>query len=77
MFIAANKRDTAAVVLNHIKNTFMCVDGDFNMHEGLKSANAADIEYWSYTNGWIVRAANQLGLLLKILVSQVINISWI
>lgn len=61
MFLAANKQHTAATVLDYIKSAFMCEDGDFKTIESMKSTNPAYIEYWSYTNGWIVRAANLLG----------------
>lgn len=60
MFLAAGKPDAALAVLKHIKKTFMCSDGDFKTAEKIKSANQAYIEYWSYTNGWIVRAASLL-----------------
>jgi len=62
MFLAANKPQAAAAILNHIKTTFMSVDGDFKTTDTLKSTNGAYIEYWSYTNGWIVRAAHQLNI---------------
>lgn len=62
LFLAANKPNTAAALLNHIKINFMSRDGDFKSTDTLKSANGAYIEYWTYTNGWIVRAANQLGI---------------
>lgn len=60
MFLAANKPQSAEAVLKHVKTAFMTADGDFRTSEALKSANGAYIEYWSYTNGWIARAANQL-----------------
>jgi len=60
MFIAANKQETASLVLTHIKKQFMQTNGDFKTQDNLKSVNSAYIEYWPYTNGWIVRAANQL-----------------
>lgn len=62
MFIAANEPQKACAVLNYIKKTFMCTDGDFKTEQNLKSINSAYIEYWTYTNGWIIRAANQLSL---------------
>lgn len=61
MFIAADKPQAALKVLKHIKNAFMSVDGDFKTTDKVKSANGAYAEYWAYTNGWIVRAANRLG----------------
>lgn len=62
MFLASNKPQAAKAVLKHIKTAFMTAEGDFKTSETLKSANGAYIEFWSYTNGWITRAANQLGL---------------
>jgi hypothetical protein len=61
MFIAAKKPALAAKTLNYIKKSFMSGDGDFKTTNALKSKNSAYIEYWSYTNGWIVRSANLLG----------------
>jgi hypothetical protein len=60
MFIIANKQKTALIVLTHIKKQFMQMDGDFITQDNLKSANPAYVEYWPYTNGWIVRAAHLL-----------------
>src|ERR1700733_13952447 len=60
MFLAANKPLIASRILDYIKLTYMFKDGDFRTTENLKSVNPAYIEYWSYINGWIVRAANQL-----------------
>jgi hypothetical protein len=60
MFIAANKQKLASLVLTHIKKQFMQEDGDFRTQDNLKSINPAYIEYWPYTNGWIVRAAHLL-----------------
>lgn len=62
MFISANKSEKALSVLNYIKSSFMYEDGDFKTDESLKSLNQAYVEYWSYTNGWIIRAANQLNI---------------
>jgi hypothetical protein len=62
MFLAAEKPELATAVLQHIKTTFMSIDGDFKTDDTLKSTNGAYIEYWSYTNGWIVRAANKLNI---------------
>src|SRR5438105_2161303 len=59
MFLIASKPHAAASVLNYIKVAFMSVNGDFKTTDTLKSANGAYVEYWSYVNGWIVRAANQ------------------
>ncbi len=60
MFLAANKPHAAIAVLNYIKATFMSLDGDFKNNNHQKSVNDAYVEYWSYINGWIIRAANQL-----------------
>lgn len=62
MFVTANKPQEAKAVLKHIRAAFMTDEGDFQNNEALKSANGAYIEFWSYTNGWIVKAANQLGV---------------
>lgn len=62
MFIAVGDDQSAMLVLNHINKAFMIPEGDLRTSEKLKSANGAYIEYWSYTNGWILRAANQLKL---------------
>ena len=60
MFIAANKLTLAELMLKYIKNTFMTKHGDFLTTPFLKSENPAYIEFWSYTNGWILRAAQRL-----------------
>lgn len=62
MFLMANKPDIAKSILRYIKNNFMTIEGDFKTHENLKSIHPAYIEYWSYMNGWIARAANYLGM---------------
>lgn len=62
MFLAANKPQAATSILTHIKTAFMTKDGDFTTNETQKSINGAYAEFWSYTNGWIVRAANQLDI---------------
>jgi len=62
MYLAANKPGAALATLNYIKSAFMTSDGDFKTSSSVKSVNGAYIEYWSYTNGWIIRAANQLGI---------------
>lgn len=62
MFLIAEKPHCAVAVLNHIETTFMTAEGDFKSSAVLKSVNPAYIEYWTYTNGWIYRAANQLGI---------------
>lgn len=60
MFIIANKTGIAHRILKYIQIAFMTSEGDFKTHATLKSVNGAYSEYWSYANGWIVRAANQL-----------------
>ncbi|MHB1949410.1 MAG: hypothetical protein ACYCQI_15005 [Gammaproteobacteria bacterium] len=60
MFISAGKPCTAEKILTHIKYSFMQKDGDFCSSEQLKSVKSEYIEYWSYINGWILRAANIL-----------------
>jgi len=60
MFVIAGKMDLASQILMFIKETFMTESGDFFTKQSLKSANPAYIEFWSYTNGWIIRAAQQL-----------------
>lgn len=62
MFLTANKPELASLVLRYIQTTFMSIEGDFKTDNVLKSINEAYIEYWSYINGWIVRAANKLDI---------------
>lgn len=63
MFILADEHKKAIDILKFISEHFMRKDGDFlsDKKENLKSANGAYEEFWAYTNGWIVRAANLLG----------------
>lgn len=60
LLITAGKRDAARQVLEYIKTHFLRDDGDFGTSETVKSVKPEYIEYWSYMNGWILRAANQL-----------------
>lgn len=62
MFSVAGKDQCAISVLKYIETTFMKKDGDFKTSDKLKSENGAYAEFWSYTNGWIVRAAHKLGV---------------
>ena|SRR3990167_1049834 len=60
MWIAAGEPDIARKILAYIKNTFMLPNGDFGDDAETKSIKPEYIEYWSYMNGWILRAANKL-----------------
>jgi hypothetical protein len=60
MFITANKIESAQLVLKYIQEKFMLKEGDFTTNSYLKSINPIYTEYWSYMNGWILRAAQQL-----------------
>src|SRR3990167_8444413 len=62
MWIAAGSPDYAPKMLTHIKSTFMLPNGDFGNNAQTKSVKPEYIEYWSYMNGWIIRAANKLGM---------------
>ena len=62
MWIAAGSPDYAQKMLTHIKSTFMLPNGDFGNNAQTKSVKPEYIEYWSYMNGWIIRAANKLGM---------------
>lgn len=62
MFIAANNPESARRMLNYIKDNFMQPNGDFSNDEHSKSIKPEYIEYWSYVNGWILRAANMLDM---------------
>lgn len=61
MFIYAGKNRSANLVLDYIKSEFMEESGDFLTNPTAKSIKLEYQEYWSYTNGWIVRAAQLLG----------------
>lgn len=60
MFLRAGKPDKAIRILDYAKINFMQADGDFLSSEGKKSVNSAYTEFWTYTNGWLVRASQQL-----------------
>lgn len=60
MFIAAGKMESARKVMGYIKTRFLLPDGDFGNSASIKSIKPEYIEYWSYINGWILRAANIL-----------------
>ncbi len=60
MFIVANRYDLALRSLNYIYDRFMTNEGDFKTDSSIKSSKPEYIEYWSYINGWIIRAANKL-----------------
>lgn len=62
MFIAAEKYESAGKILGYIKNSFMQSNGDFNTTPDLKSIKQEYTEYWSYTNGCILRAAFALNM---------------
>lgn len=62
LFIAARKFAIAKKILDHIKASYMRKDGDFNTSEKMKSYRPEYTEYWAYCNGWILRAAYQLGV---------------
>lgn len=61
LFIQQGKEDLAKLILNFIQKNFMKPNGDFFSSDGLKTASPAFIEFWAYTNGWIVQAAQRLG----------------
>lgn len=61
MFLLANKIDKAMQILDYTKTNFMRVDGDFLNVDSIKTINPVYSEFWTYTNGWLVRAAQQLG----------------
>ncbi|MEE9451231.1 MAG: hypothetical protein V3V61_00575 [Gammaproteobacteria bacterium] len=61
MFIIAGQKDLANLVLDHIKCRYMTDTGDFMTDMSMKSAKPEYTIFWTYTNGWIVRAAIELG----------------
>jgi hypothetical protein len=61
MLISAGKPMEADRVLNHIKRRYMLPSGDFMTSPETKSAKGEYAEFWGYTNGWIVRAAQACG----------------
>ncbi|WP_457766668.1 hypothetical protein [Coxiella burnetii] len=62
MFILANRYHLAAKVLGYIHTKYMSKNGDFKTKPSLKNIKPEYSEYWSYINGWIVRAAQKLDL---------------
>ncbi|HEY2566752.1 MAG TPA: hypothetical protein VGH95_03490 [Candidatus Aquirickettsiella sp.] len=61
MFVIAKKPNKALQILDYVKTNFMQTNGDFLSSISEKSINPAYSEFWTYTNGWIVRAAQLLG----------------
>lgn len=59
LFIEADKPSVAIKILAHVQN-FMMQDGDFSSADIIKSIRPEYAEYWTYINGWILRAANRL-----------------
>lgn len=60
MFLRAGKSDRAIQILDYVKTNFFQSDGDFLSPGGIKSTNSAYTEFWTYTNGWLVRASQKL-----------------
>lgn len=56
-FLKSGQFDLANKVLDFIFKKFLMNDGDFKTKPNLKSEKQEYIEYWSYFNGWILRAA--------------------
>jgi len=50
----------AKQTLDLIYQKFLMQDGDFKTSTKLKSVKSEYVDYWSYFNGWILRAANLL-----------------
>ncbi len=61
LFALAGRPEAAYRILTYIKHTFLQANGDFVTSAGLKSENAAFVEYWAYINGWITLAAQKIG----------------
>jgi len=61
LFLLHGKQSTSHRLLDTIKNRFFFKDGDFRTSDELKSANPVFIEFYPYTNAWIVMAAQRLG----------------
>lgn len=59
MFIYARCPDLAVRMLSYLKENYMTREGDFLTNSSLKSAKPEYVEYWSYINGWILRAAQK------------------
>lgn len=60
MFLRAGKLNRALQLLDYVKTNFLQSDGDFLSSGNIKSTNSAYTEFWTYTNGWLVRASQQL-----------------
>jgi hypothetical protein len=60
LFISANRFDLAEKSISYIYNKFKLENGDFATSDVQKSTKEEYLEYWSYMNGWIIRAANHL-----------------
>lgn len=60
MWIAFGDWDKANAVLDHIKTCYLQDNGDFLLEgTGTKSQNLIYQEFYTYTNGWVVRAAQK------------------
>lgn len=57
-FLEAEKPELARKVLDFICEKFLMLDGDFKTQSNLKSIKPEYNEYWTYINGWILRAAH-------------------
>lgn len=51
------KEELAKKVVDSINDTFLTEEGDFKTKKDLKSEKSEYVEYWSYFNGWILRAS--------------------
>jgi len=61
MFLVSGKAAFANRVLDYIKAHFLQASGDFMTGADIKSAKGEYTEFWGYTNGWVVRAAQMCG----------------
>jgi hypothetical protein len=59
LFLGGKLRE-ADRVLDHIKQTFLQPNGDFRTSADVKTCSFALNEYYPYTNGWIVMAAQRM-----------------
>ncbi|ELU11537.1 hypothetical protein CAPTEDRAFT_215347 [Capitella teleta] len=59
LFIAGKLRE-ANRVLDHIKLTFMRRNGDFRTSKEVKTKSVSLNEYYPYSNGWIIMAAQRM-----------------
>ena len=61
MYQLFGDENKANKILDHIKQTYLRDNGDFLPQGGeTKSSNLIYQEFYAYTNGWIIRAANKL-----------------